>query len=182
MNKFLIPAAALVLAAGITAAVASATTTSHHAAAAPSVSASFPRSGPLQATEDCSAYTGLADSSCTIVASNLDAIAVGSRVVGLEARGPTGLDSDLVLVVGLGNVALGHVTINPSTGSGPLTWSGGTGKFTHFHADVVISHDTTNPHLWNWNGTYSFSPRRDDPNGGNQDGGDQSGDHSSQNS
>ena len=127
-------------------------------ALAPSVSASSPRSGDLQATEDCSAFTGLAGDHCTIVASNLKAIEIGSLVIALQARGPAGLDTDLVLDVGPGNIALGHVTINPSTGMGVLTWSGGTGKFTHFHADVVISHDLTNPHLWNWNGTYSFSP------------------------
>ena len=127
-------------------------------ALAPSVSASSPRSGDLQATEDCSAYTGLAGSSCTIVSSNLKAIEIGSKVIGLQARGPDGLHSDLVLDVGPGNAAFGHVDNNPLIGPGVLTWSGGTGKFTHFHADVVISHDPINPHLWNWNGTYSFSP------------------------
>ena len=129
-------------------------------ALAPSVSASSPRSGDLQATEDCSAYTGLAGSSCTIVSSNLKAIEIGSKVIGLQARGPDGLHSDLVLDVGPGNTAFGHVDNNPLIGPGVLTWSGGTGKFTHFHADVVISHDPINPHLWNWNGTYSFSPHR----------------------
>jgi hypothetical protein len=38
------------------------------------------------------------------------------------------------------------------------TFSGGTGKFTGFHASVdVTANDDFS--LWYWNGTYSFMPR-----------------------
>ena len=41
------------------------------------VSASSPRSGALHVTKECSAYTGLAGSYCTITSSNVNAIKVG---------------------------------------------------------------------------------------------------------
>jgi hypothetical protein len=65
-------------------------------AAAPSLSAS-PRGGDLHITKECSAYTGLAGSYCTITSSNVKAIEVGTRVVYAEAAGATLLDSDVVL-------------------------------------------------------------------------------------
>jgi hypothetical protein len=43
--------------------------------------ASSPLSGALHVTKECSAYTGLAGSFCTITSSNLKAIRGGSRVV-----------------------------------------------------------------------------------------------------
>jgi DNA-binding beta-propeller fold protein YncE len=52
-------------------------------------------------TKECSAYTGLAGSFCTITSSNLKAIQDGSKVVydqGAVGRSPTGI------AVGLGSV------------------------------------------------------------------------------
>jgi len=69
------------------------------ALAAP-VLASSPRSGALLITKECSQYTGLADSFCTITSSNLDAITPGSKVVYFQAAGATVLDSDIAVVVG----------------------------------------------------------------------------------
>ena len=135
-------------------------------AIAPSVSASSvsvasPRSGDLHVTKECSQYTGQADSFCTITSSNLNAIEVGSRVVYLEAAGSTGIDSDVVLVVGPGNYALGHCNLPFPSGPGLCTFSGGTGKFTHFHARVAVTPDSNFPPGvgWDWNGTYRFSAR-----------------------
>src|SRR6266550_1368028 len=59
------------------------------ATVAPSLSASFPRSGNLHVTKECSQYTGLAGGFCTITSSNLKQIAVGSRVVYAKAAGAT---------------------------------------------------------------------------------------------
>jgi hypothetical protein len=117
---------------------------------------SSPRSGALHVTKECSQYTGLADSFCTITSSNLAAIAPGSRVVYLQAAGSTTLDSDIVLVVAPGNYALGHVTLDLATGSGVVTLSGGTGQFTSFRAKVDVSY-LSGPN-WAWDGTYRFSP------------------------
>jgi hypothetical protein len=127
-------------------------------AVAPPVLASSPRSGPLHITKECSQYTGLADSFCTITSSNVHAIAAGSRVVYFQASGATVLDSDVALVVGPGNLALGHVYL-PGNGPGLVKLSGGTGKFVHFHVSAVVSTSDPLGIVWNWDGTYSFSPK-----------------------
>ena len=127
-----------------------------------SVPASSPRSGALHVTKECSKYHGLAGEICTITSSNLDAIEVGSRVVYAKAAdfGTFTLDSDVVLdVPGPGNnVAFGHCHLNLVTGIGLCTFSGGTGKFTHFAASVNVSPPTDGVN-WHWDGTYSFDPR-----------------------
>ncbi|MEO5919356.1 MAG: hypothetical protein ABIQ17_07320 [Candidatus Limnocylindrales bacterium] len=113
------------------------------------------RSGDLQVTKECSAYTGLAGQFCTITSSNLEAIEVGSRVVSAQAAGAGSLDSDIVLDAGPDNTAAGHVVLDLAAGSGVVTFSGGTGKFAGFQARVDVSADSTG--LWHWEGTYSFS-------------------------
>jgi len=124
--------------------------------AAPSVAA---RSGELHVTKDCIENTGQAGSFCRITSSNVEAIEVGSRIIYAVAPGATALDSDIVLdIPGPGNnKAFGHCRLEFETLSGLCTFSGGTGKFTHFKATAKVSHlGATN---WAWNGTYSFSPR-----------------------
>lgn len=124
-----------------------------------SLPASSPRSGALHVTKECSAYTGLAGSYCTITSSNLKQIEVGSRVVYASAAGAISLDSDVTLdPPGPGNnTAFGHCTLEFATGVGLCTFSGGTGKFTWFDARVVVSY-LGGPN-WAWDGTYSFGPR-----------------------
>lgn len=128
---------------------------------APPVLAASPRSGDLQVSKVCSPQPPPTLSYCTITSSSLDAIEVGSRVVYLQPAGPTALDSDIRLVVGPGNVAFGHVHLPFPVGPGVVTFSGGTGKFTWFHASVVVTRDFAVARGWFWNGTYSFSPSDD---------------------
>ncbi len=142
MKKLLVLAVALVTAAGISVAIAT---------------ASSPRGGQLHATKECSQHTGQADSFCTITSSNLAAITAGSRVVYLQAAGATSLDSDIVLVVGPGNYALGHVTLDFATGTGKVTFWGGTGQFESFHAKADVSY--TGGVNWAWDGLYRFGWR-----------------------
>jgi hypothetical protein len=139
-------------------------TVSTPAATAPSTPAlpgvaSFPRSGDIHLTKECPEYTGLAGSFCTITASNLAEIEVGSRVVYASAATPTLVDSDVVIdAPGPGNnSAFGHVRLDRVTRTGVLTLSGGTGKFTWFHATVAISF-VVRP-VWHLDGIYSFDPR-----------------------
>src|SRR5687768_16499497 len=105
-----------------------------NSSAAPSLSASSQRRGDLHVTKECSEYFGRAGEFCTITSSNLKQIEVGSRVVYAEAAGATSLDSDVVLdPPGPGNnEAFGHRALEFATGRGVCTFSGGTGKFTHF--------------------------------------------------
>ena len=124
--------------------------------AATSLSAS-PRSGDLDVTKECSGYTGGAGSFCTITSSNVKAIEVDSRILYLQPDQlftPSG--SDVVLdPPGPGNnKAFGHCSL----AVGVCTFSGGTGKFTGFHASVNVSH-SDDYSLWYWEGTYSFSPQ-----------------------
>lgn len=118
------------------------------------------RSGELHVTKECSAYTGMAGSYCTITSSNIKQIQPGSRVVYANAAGATSLDTDVILYPpGPGNnKAYGHVTLNLQTGTGTVTFSGGTGKFTHFHGTAAVSY-LGGPN-WAWNGTYHFSNER----------------------
>jgi hypothetical protein len=120
---------------------------------------SSPRSGALHVTKECSQFTHLAGGFCTITSSNIKEIEVGSKVVYASAAGATSLDSDLSLdLPGLGNnAASGHVALNFLTLTGIVTFSGGTGKFTHFNAAVAVTH-LTGPN-WAWDGTYSFTPQ-----------------------
>lgn len=124
------------------------------------------RSGTFHVTKECSEYTGLAGSFCTITSSNLKQIAVGSRVVYAKAADATSLDTDVILYApGRGhNTALGHVVLDFVNARGTATFSGGTGKFVGFHASVAVSY-LGGPN-WAWDGTYSFSDDHDsdDPN------------------
>ena len=120
---------------------------------------SSPRSGALHVTKECSQYTGAAGSFCTITSSNVDAIKVGSKVVYASAANPAAglLDSDLVIDGPGNNSAYGHVVLDLSTSSGVVTFSGGTGVFTHFHAGPIVVACPAFPDC-SWDGPYSFNP------------------------
>jgi hypothetical protein len=116
----------------------------------------MPRTGELHVTKECSAYKGLANDYCTITASNIDAIGAGSRVVYAEAAAEGSLDSAIVIEAGPGNTANGHVTLDLTTGTGRLTFSGGTGTLAGFAGSADVSADAAG--LWHWEGTYSLTP------------------------
>jgi hypothetical protein len=122
---------------------------------------SSPRNRALHLTKECppSQYGGLADDYCTITSSNVEAITAGSRIVYLQAAGATSLDSDIVLVVGIGNYALGHVTLDFLTGTGEVTLWGGTGQFRSFHAKAAVS--ALGGPNWAWDGRYHRGPHDD---------------------
>jgi hypothetical protein len=136
--------AVLVLAQGITTASALAGSAS-------------PRSGDLVVAKECSGFVN-DPPYCTITSSNLAAIPEGAKIVYLDPAG-------------LGTAAGGAVVLDPPRpgnnkafgtcflGSNPMhcEFSGGTGKFTWFHASVVVTVD--NEGLWHWAGTYSFTPQ-----------------------
>jgi len=107
-------------------------------------------------TKECSEYTGLAGSFCTITSSNVKQIAVGSRVVYARAAGATSSNTDIILYppAGRGSTAFGHVVLDFVTGTGTVTFWGGTGNLRGFHARADISY-LGGPN-WAWDGTYSF--------------------------
>jgi hypothetical protein len=123
-------------------------------AVAPAASAT-PRSGELHITKDCSEYAGQAGGFCTITSSNLRAIPVGTQIVYASAVAGAILDTDVSLATGPGNIASGHCILDFLALPGVCTLSGGTGKFNHIHARVVVSPDAA-PNVWHWDGTFVF--------------------------
>jgi hypothetical protein len=117
-----------------------------------------PRSGQLHVTKECSQYSGQPGGFCTITGSNLNAIDPGMKVV---YTNPTfafpNLISDLYIDGPGNNDAYGHVTLNAVTWIGSLTLSGGTGRFSGFHANVVVD-CTPAGSPCTWDGPYSFTP------------------------
>lgn len=118
------------------------------------------RSGTLHVTKRCSKYDPTkVGSFCTISSSNINAIRKGMRVVYVSpANMSTGiLDSDLVIDGPGHNLGFGHVVVNLNTLSGVVTLSGGTGRFTNFHAGPITVACPHNP-VCSWTGPYWFSP------------------------
>jgi hypothetical protein len=121
--------------------------------------ASSSPSRALHVTKVCTpTYHGHPGEYCTITSSNLEAITAGSKVFYFEAAGVDGLDSDLALYAGPGNVALGHVTLSFTTLTGVITFRGGSGDFRGFRATADVTYDALND-LWHWDGTYRFRGR-----------------------
>ena len=124
---------------------------------------SSPRSGELHVTKECHDYAGLAGQHCTITSSNIPAIKVGSQVVYATAAGdpiPGQLNSDLIIDGPGNNTAYGHVVLDLSTFTGTVTFSGGTGVFSHFSAGPIAVACPDFPDC-SWDGTYGFAPPGD---------------------
>lgn len=113
-----------------------------------------PRTGDLQITKECSQMSLYGF--CTITSSNLKMIKRGSLVIYDGAANSTGLNTDIVLYAGPGNIAFGHVSLDSANGwTRIVTFNGGTGKFEDFHAEADVS--PTGGDNWAWDGTYSFN-------------------------
>jgi hypothetical protein len=110
--------------------------------------------GELHLTKECSQYTGAAGDFCTITASNIEEITLGTKVIYADAAGEGTLDTDITLDDGSGEIANGHVVLDLAADKGVVTFAGGTGRFVGFqaHADVTTDADE----MWQWEGTYSF--------------------------
>jgi hypothetical protein len=116
--------------------------------------ASAPRSGALHVTKNCIDYHGLAGDHCTITSSNVKAIPVGSTVVYTNAPGAAALDTDLILQTRGANSASGHVVLDLATGTGTVTFHGGSGQFEKFQATVEVT--PLGGFDFAWDGTYSY--------------------------
>ena len=84
----------------------------------------------------------------------------GMRVVYLAAPAAGVLNADIVLTSGHGPEAFGHVVLTLVTRTGTVTFSGGTGKFAKFRANVAVTLGADG--LWHWEGSYSFASSDDD--------------------
>ena len=111
-----------------------------------------PRGGDLVVSKECSGFVN-DPPYCAITSSSLGAIPVGSKIIYLDPAG-------------LGTAAGGAVVLDPPRpgnnkafgtcflGGNPMRceFSGGTGKFTWFHASVEVTvTDAGQPtELWHW--------------------------------
>lgn len=120
------------------------------------------RSGALHVTKECSQYTRLAGSFCTLTSSNLRALPPGTKVVYLSDLVGTTLETDVILYPpGNGSsVAFGHVSLDLVRAYGIGTLSGGSGRFKHLEGTFEI---TPQPGVrtWAWTGRYSFGENGD---------------------
>ena len=106
-----------------------------------------PRSGELHVTKECSQYFGQAGQFCTITGSNLNAIDAGMKVIYILPAGATGVNSR---PRPRRSGQQRRLRSRRPRVSRPLavsvTFSGGTGRFSGFHASVVVTyngHDST---------------------------------------
>jgi len=120
------------------------------------------RSGDLHVTKECPDYHGLAGEICTITSSNIPEIKPGMRVVYASSADffTLSLDSDLVIDGPGRNDAFGHVVLDLTDFTGVVTLSGGTGRFSHFHAGPLAVACPEFPDC-SWDGTYAFAPPGD---------------------
>jgi hypothetical protein len=156
--------ASAIIASAITVACSD-TTAPNKTASEGSSPASTVRSGALHITKECSAYGGVAGDHCTIIASSLPQVSLDSRVYYLSAADLEHgtYDGNVELRVNHANVAFGHCIVTDlfatvaHTIIGRCSFSGGTGRFKGFRAQIVVS--VGDDPLWaDWNGTYGFSP------------------------
>ena len=86
----------------------------------------------------------------------------GMRVIYASAADFTAgtLDSDLVIDGPGNNAAFGHVVLDLATFTGVVTLSGGTGRFSHFHAGPLAVACPEFP-ACSWDGAYDFAPPDD---------------------
>jgi hypothetical protein len=131
-------------------------------AAATGSAAATKRSGDLHVTKECPDYHGLAGEICTITSSNIPEIKPGMRVVYASSADffTLSLDSDLVIDGPGRNDAFGHVVLDLTDFTGVVTLSGGTGRFSHFHAGPLAVACPEFPDC-SWDGTYGFAPPGD---------------------
>ncbi len=115
----------------------------------------------LHIRKDCSQYTGQAGSSCTVTASNVAAIPVGSKVFYDQAsNNPVGLlDSNIVLDAGNGNRAVGRCTLDLANGLALCLFFDGTGTLAGFNARIDGAPGVAPDTSYHWNGKYSFAEK-----------------------
>ena len=124
--------------------------------------AAAPAFQPLTLVKDCSQFTGNIPSSCTITASNLAVIPVGSKVFyyGPVISNPAFLSSSIILDAGDGNTALGHCNVNRSATPklGICAFWAGSGSLAGFQAIVMVTADAEKAKVWHWDGSYVLAP------------------------
>ena len=121
-------------------------------------SASPPNGGQLHITKEC---PHIDQGYCTITGSNVPGISAGMNVVYTD---PTVVGHNLrshLYIEGSDGNPYGYVVLHlppdPTAWTGRLTFSGGTGSFSGFHATVFVDCRPSGSPC-TWDGTYNFTP------------------------
>ena len=134
---------------------------------APPVAAQSRHSGQIHFVKDCATFSGLAGSYCTIVASDLEEIPIGSQIYYDQPGGgpPIGsgiLDSNILVYVGTNDWAVGRCTLDGNNNLGVCTLQDGTGPLAGFNARVDVAYKPGGDGaLFTWDGIYRFNSLRD---------------------
>lgn len=115
--------------------------------------------GNLHILKSCGPYfaaNGAAGSFCTISASDVREIPVGTTIFYDQAAAtPAGfLDSNVLLYVAPGDWATGRCTVDFSNFSGLCTFSNGVGELDGFQARINVT--PAGGTDFNWEGKYNF--------------------------
>lgn len=111
---------------------------------------------PFHLTKDCSTFTGVAPTYCTVAASNVDAIRVRPKIwyKGPVLNNAYFLSSNILIDTWHGNTATGYCNFDAQESNGICTFWKGTGTLTGFHAVAQVTIDSKG--LWHLDGTYYF--------------------------
>jgi hypothetical protein len=109
---------------------------------------------PISLSKECSAFGGKVGDHCTITASDLKQIPVGSVAIYYgPVLGPAIISSSVVLDAGNGNTASGYCNVDLSGAPvGMCAFVAGSGSLAGFQSilKVTVGPDGT----WHWDGTY----------------------------
>jgi hypothetical protein len=133
-----------IVTAGLGASTVSATTAAH----------------PIHLVKDCSTMDGVAPTFCTISASDVDAIPVGTKVwyLGPVLTNSYFLSSNVRLDDDRRNTATGYCIFQSKTAVGLCSFWEGTGRLTGFVAILDITIDEAGQ--WHMDGSYYFDGPR----------------------
>jgi hypothetical protein len=112
----------------------------------------------LTIVKNCSGtMTGKVGEFCTVTASNVKAIPVGTKVVytGPVVGSAVFLSSNVTIKASATSTATGYCMVDLHTGVGMCTFWKGTGKLAGFHA--VIHGSSASPTAYHWDGFYYTS-------------------------
>jgi hypothetical protein len=109
---------------------------------------------PISLAKECSSFAGQVGDHCTLTASDLQQIPVGSVAIYYgPVLGPAIISSSVVLDAGDGNTASGYCNVDLSGEPvGMCAFVGGSGSLAGFQSILKVTVDADG--TWHWIGTY----------------------------
>jgi hypothetical protein len=109
---------------------------------------------PISLAQECSTFGGQVGDHCSITASDLEQIPVGSLAIYYgPVLGPAIISSSVVLDAGNGNTASGYCNVDLSGApAGMCAFVAGSGSLAGFQSILQVTVDADG--TWHWVGTY----------------------------